>query len=173
MSKKIDIKKIIFIEAKPPDFHIFSRIPLPRLGTILLGTILKQEGYEVASYVEEFADLDLDDLLSADAVGLSTITSTTPRSYEIADQLRKHGIPVFMGGAHVTYLPDEALEHCDYVLRGEADEVIVDFVKALEKGEGLRTSRDFPTGRGTKLYTTRTSLSVRTSTPCPCPTTPS
>ncbi|MCP3677985.1 MAG: B12-binding domain-containing radical SAM protein [Deltaproteobacteria bacterium] len=137
MQKGKEIKKIIFIEAKPPDFHVFSRIPLPRLGTILLGTILKQAGYEVSSYVEEFADIELDDLLTADAVGLSTLTSTTPRSYEIADQLKKHGITVFMGGPHVTYIPDEAIEHCDYVMRGEADETILDFIHALEKGEGF------------------------------------
>ncbi|MFQ5586488.1 MAG: B12-binding domain-containing radical SAM protein, partial [Thermodesulfobacteriota bacterium] len=139
MKKGKEIKKIIFIEAKPPDFHIFSRMPLPRLGTILLGTILKQEGYEVWSYVEELAELDLKDILTADAVGISTITSTTPRSYEIADQIRKHGITVFMGGPHVTYMPDEALEHCDYVIRGEADEIILDFVRALEAGEGFES----------------------------------
>ncbi|MBI5049178.1 MAG: cobalamin B12-binding domain-containing protein, partial [Deltaproteobacteria bacterium] len=124
------MKKIIFIEPKPPDFHIFSRMPLPRLGTVLLGTILKQNGYIVKSYVESVGELELEDVLTADAVGISTITSTSTRAYEIAQIVRKAGIPVFMGGPHVTYLPDEALESCDYVLRGEADESIVDFIKA-------------------------------------------
>lgn len=131
------IKKIIFIEPKPPDYHIFSRMPLPRLGTIILGTILRDKGYDVSCYVEEIAELDLEDLLTADAVGISTITSTAPRAYEIARQIRKVGIPVFMGGPHVTYMPDEALENCDYVLRGEADEVIVDFIETLKIGKGF------------------------------------
>ncbi|MFV1951331.1 MAG: radical SAM protein [Nitrospinota bacterium] len=131
------IKKIIFVEPKPPDYHVFSRMPLPRLGTILLGTILKDAGYEVKSYIEEFAELDIEDLLSADAIGISTITSTAPRAFEIARQVKKRGIPVFMGGAHVTYMPDEALEYCDYVLRGECDDTIIDFVKTIEKGEGF------------------------------------
>ncbi|MBI5326843.1 MAG: radical SAM protein [Deltaproteobacteria bacterium] len=131
------MKKIIFIEPKPPDFHIFSRMPLPRLGTVLLGTILKQNGYIVKSYVESVGELELEDVLTADAVGISTITSTATRAYEIARIVRKAGIPVFMGGPHVTYLPDEALESCDYVLRGEADESIVDFIKALETGAGF------------------------------------
>ncbi|MBI5468618.1 MAG: B12-binding domain-containing radical SAM protein [Deltaproteobacteria bacterium] len=131
------MRKIIFIEPNPPDFHVFTRVPLPRLGTLLLATILKQHGYEVKSYVESVGELDLKDVLSADAVGISTITSTSRRSYEIAALLKKAGKKVFMGGPHVTYMPDEALEHCDFVMRGEADDHILQFVKALEKGRGF------------------------------------
>jgi radical SAM superfamily enzyme YgiQ (UPF0313 family) len=131
------LKKIVFIEAKPPDLHVYARMALPRLGTIYLGTMLKQKGYDVKSYVEQVAEIDLKDVLTADYVGISTITSTSKRSYEIAKLLRKAGIPVFMGGPHVTYMPDEALEYCDYVVRGEADDIILDFVAALEKGEGF------------------------------------
>lgn len=131
------MRKIVFIEPNPPDFHIFTRMPLPRLGTVLLGTKLRQCGYEVKSYVESVGELDLKDVLSADLVGISTITSTSSRSYEIAKLVRKAGIPVFMGGPHVTYLPEEALQYADYVLRGEADDVIVDFIKAIETGKGL------------------------------------
>lgn len=131
------MRKIVFIEPNPPDFHIFTRVPLPRLGTVILGTRLKQHGYEVKSYVESVAELDLKDVLSADAVGISTITSTSCRSYEIANLIRKAGIPVFLGGPHVTYMPDEALQYVDYVLRGEQDDNIVDFIKALETGKGL------------------------------------
>jgi len=131
------MRKIVFIEPKPPDFHIFTRMPLPRLGTILLGTILQQNGYEVKSYVEEVSELNLEDILKADAVGISTITSTAPRAYEIARQIKRAGIPVFMGGPHVSYMPEEALEYCNYVLRGEADEIIVDFVEALKRGKGF------------------------------------
>ncbi|MBI5599644.1 MAG: radical SAM protein [Deltaproteobacteria bacterium] len=131
------MKKIVFIESRPPDIHVFTRSPIPRLGTVLLGTILKQHGYDVKSYVEDISEMDIEDVLSADAVGISTITSTSPRSYEIAKHLRKAGIPVFMGGPHVTYMVDEALDYCDYVMRGEADDHIVDFIKALEQGSGF------------------------------------
>lgn len=133
------MKKIIFIEPKPPDLHIFSRMPLPRLGTVLLGTVLKENGYNVKSYVEVLDDIDFEDVLKADAVGISTITSTSPRSYEIARLIKNAGIPVFIGGVHATYMPDEALENCDYVLRGEADETILDFIKALEANKGFES----------------------------------
>ncbi|MCK5235463.1 MAG: B12-binding domain-containing radical SAM protein [Deltaproteobacteria bacterium] len=131
------MKKIRFIEPKSPDVHVFTRAAIPRLGTVLLGTTLQEAGYDVKCYVEEVADMDLEDVLTADAVGISCITSTSMRSYEIAKLLKSTGIPVFMGGPHVTFLPDEALKYCDYVLKGECDDLILDFMKALETGEGL------------------------------------
>lgn len=133
------MRKIVFIEPNPPDFHVFTRVPLPRLGTALLSTILKGHGYEVKSYVESVAEIDFNDVLAADAVGISTITSTSRRSYEIAALLKKIGKKVFIGGPHVTYMPDEALEHCDFVLRGEADDHILRFVEALDKGTGFES----------------------------------
>ena len=130
------IENIVFIEPRPPSQHVFTRMPLPRLGTVILGTILRNHGYEVTIFVESIHEIDFKRLLSADAVGISTTTSTAPRAYEIASLL-KGKIPVFMGGPHVTYLPNEALEHCNFVLRGEADDCIVDFIQALENGGGF------------------------------------
>jgi radical SAM superfamily enzyme YgiQ (UPF0313 family) len=133
------IKKIVFIEPKSPGFHVYSKWGLPRLGTIILGTILKERGYDVKVFVEDIKGINFWDVFEADAVGISTITSTAPRAYEIANLVRKEGIPVFMGGPHVTFLSDEALEHCDYVFRGEAEDVIVPFIEALEKGSGFES----------------------------------
>ncbi len=131
-------KKIVFIETKPPNWHLFSRTPLPRLGTIILGTKLKAEGYDVKIYVEEIAEMDLKEVLSADVIGISSITSTSQRSYEIAKLLRSAGKTVIMGGPHVTYMPEEAIEHCDYVVRGEADDTILDIIPAvLNGGKGI------------------------------------
>ncbi len=129
--------KIAFVEPRPPDLHVFTRMPLPRLGTVLLGSVLKEAGYDVESYVETVSEMDLERVLKADVVGISTITSTAPRAYEIAKMMKEAGKTVFMGGPHVTYMPEEALKYCDYVFRGEADEVILDFMRALERGEGF------------------------------------
>jgi radical SAM superfamily enzyme YgiQ (UPF0313 family) len=54
-------------------------------------------------------------------VGISTITTTVKRSYDLADECRALGIPVILGGPHVTFLPDEALAHADLVVRGEGE----------------------------------------------------
>jgi len=131
------MKTIVFIEPRSPDDHIFSRYGLPRLGILILGSILENAGYYVKAFVEDLADIDLQEVLKADLVGISTITSTAPRAYEIARLLKKRGKVVVMGGPHVTFLPDEALQACDFVLRGEAEESILPFMHALETGQDL------------------------------------
>jgi radical SAM superfamily enzyme YgiQ (UPF0313 family) len=128
--------KIVFIEPKAPGLHIFSQFPLPRLGTLILGTMMKKRGWEVELFVEDFRKVDFDIVAKADLVGISTITSTAPRAYAIADKVREMGIPVLMGGPHVTYLTEEALEHADFVVRGEGEAALTAFIDAREAGAG-------------------------------------
>ncbi|MBI4699130.1 MAG: hypothetical protein HY758_09590, partial [Nitrospirae bacterium] len=46
---------IYFIEAKSPGSHIFSRTPIPRLGAILLATILKNKGHSTKVFIEDIS----------------------------------------------------------------------------------------------------------------------
>ena len=127
-------RNIVFIEPRSPDVHVFTRYGLPRLGIVQLGTILEAAGYSVKIFVEDICEVDFDALFKADAVGISSITSTAPRAYALASLLKKEGMPVVMGGPHVSFLPDEALEYCDYVIKGEAEESIRPFFGALLEG---------------------------------------
>lgn len=131
------VKKIVFIEPKSPGNHVYTKWGLPRLGTIQLATILKDAGYETRVFIEDIHGIDFDEVFDADAVGISTITSTAPRAYEMARQIKGAGIPVFMGGPHVSFLPQEALGVCDFVLCGEADDTIVPFIRAMEETKGF------------------------------------
>ncbi len=133
------MKKIIFVEPKAPGFHIFSKWSLPRLGTVMLATILRDLGHDVKVYIEEIQKADKEELRGADLVGISTITSTAPRAYALGDELRASGVPVAMGGAHPTFLSDEAMEHADFVVRGEGEEAIVELLEALDGKRGLHT----------------------------------
>lgn len=128
------MKKIVLIEPKASNLHIFSQFPLPRLGTILLGTIMKKRGWDVEIFVEEMRKIDYEIIKDADLVGISTITPTAPRAYAIADRIREMGIPVIMGGPHVTYLAEEALEHADFVIRGEGERALTELIDAWEAG---------------------------------------
>src|SRR5680860_692641 len=83
--------RAVFLEPKPPNPHIFSLYALPRLGGVLLATLLHQKGWDVQVFVEEVGDIDFDQVLKADLVGISTITSTAPRAYAMADELRTSG----------------------------------------------------------------------------------
>ena len=61
-------------------------------------------------------------------VGIGAMTRMVARAYKVADAIRETGVPVVMGGPHVTELPNEALgrdggkRHADAVAVGEADE---------------------------------------------------
>ncbi len=130
---------IVFIEPRAPNLHIFSQFYSPRLGIFILGTLLHQRGWEVEVIVEEWATIDFQHLQTADLVGISTITSTAPRAYAIGDRCRALGVPVIMGGPHVTYLPEEALAHADFVIRGEGELPLLAFLEARSGQRDLET----------------------------------
>lgn len=75
------------------------------------------------------------DRIDADIIGVSTLTPTALRGYEILDFFRGRGIKTIIGGPHATFMPQEALGHADYVCVGEGENSIVDIVEGnVEKG---------------------------------------
>jgi len=62
-----------------------------------------------------------------DIVGISIVTSSSGRGYELADFFRAKGSFVMLGGHHATLLPDEALLHADSVFTGSAEVTFPEF----------------------------------------------
>ncbi|MDI6785186.1 MAG: radical SAM protein [bacterium] len=145
------MQKIILIEPKPPDYHVFAKFPMPRLGLPVIGTMAKNKGYEVRIYCQEIKRIDYEDVFSADLVGISTTTSTAPEGYHIATKIKEHNseIPIVMGGAHVTFLPEEALKYCDYVVRGEGEHTFLELLEALENHHTVRNIEGLSYSEGT------------------------
>ncbi len=133
------IRKIVLIETGATGVHVYSKIPIPRLGSVLLGTILRDHGYDVRVYIEDIAPVEWNEVMSADLVGISTVTATAPRSYEYARRIREAGIPVVLGGIHATFEAQEAASHADFVLAGEAEESLPALIRLLEDGGELDT----------------------------------
>ncbi|MFO1183955.1 MAG: radical SAM protein [Bauldia sp.] len=75
---------------------------------------------EFALYDEGIGDIPLD--IDADIIGMTVITGTSTRAYELAAEFRKRGKPVVLGGPHVTLVPDEAQSHADAICVGYAEE---------------------------------------------------
>ncbi len=65
---------------------------------------------------------DVPDQIDADLVGLTVITGTAPRAYELSDRFRAAGIAVVLGGPHVTLIPEDAQPHADAVVVGYAED---------------------------------------------------
>lgn len=72
--------------------------------------------------------------LVADLVGISVWTASSTRAYALADHYRRRGIPVVLGGPHVTVCPQEAQPHADALVVGEAESVWPTLVEDAQTG---------------------------------------
>jgi hypothetical protein len=125
--------KIAFVEPKAPfvNFYSWAIKFIPLMGPVYLGTILKNEGHDVAIHNENFKEIDFSKIKDADVLGISMMTSTAPRGYEIAEYYRAANPKgkVIIGGSHATFLPEEAAQYADHVVIGEAESVISDLIR--------------------------------------------
>jgi radical SAM superfamily enzyme YgiQ (UPF0313 family) len=100
-------------------FLLQARTPPPHEVILLDGNAKPMNDAELVQFVKD---------QGIDLVGIGAMTRMVARAYRVADALRAAGVPVVMGGPHVTELPDEALgrnggvRHADAVALGEADE---------------------------------------------------
>ena len=90
------------------------------------------EAWHVDLVDEAVEDVDFDH--PCDLVGLSIMTCYAPRAYEIAAEFRKRGKTVVLGGVHPTYCPEEALQFCDTVVCGEAEDLWPELIADFEAG---------------------------------------
>lgn len=70
-----------------------------------------------------------------DLVAITVETFTARRSYEIADEYRKRGVKVIMGGIHVKLLPEEVKQHADSIMIGDAESKWVEMTEDLRAGK--------------------------------------
>jgi radical SAM superfamily enzyme YgiQ (UPF0313 family) len=91
---------------------------------------------ECSIYDESIEDIDFSSI-DADIIGISSITSTANRAFFIADNFRKKGIYVVIGGVHASLYPEETLAHCDTIITGLAyqswPQFLIDFAKGTQK----------------------------------------
>ena len=77
----------------------------------------------------------LPERIEADLIGISVFTTANAaRAYELAQQYRRDGTPVIMGGAHASALPEEALRYADSVVVGEGESVWPEVLRDAERG---------------------------------------
>ena len=119
---------------------------MPLTLTTLAALVPPELNAHVTLVDEGIHEIDLD--IQADLIGISAITGTAPRSYELADNFRQRGISVVLGGVHPTLVPNEAQEHADAVVVGYAED------------EWPRLLRDFARGEMKPRYTQQPGLSL-------------
>jgi radical SAM superfamily enzyme YgiQ (UPF0313 family) len=110
---------------------------LPSLGLLYLAAATPP-GHELRYFEAEADGSEPAEVYDCDLVAINTFSAQVFEAYAVADRLRRAGVKVAMGGLHVTVLPDEALEHADYVFVGEGDAVWPQAVRAIEQGSTRR-----------------------------------
>ncbi len=88
--------------------------------------------HQVTILEEEVQPIDFD--APSDLVGITCMTANAPRAYLVADEFRRRGKRVVLGGVHPTVVPEEAKEHADAVVIGEAEPVWSALLADAEEG---------------------------------------
>ena len=107
-----------------PDRYINTegrRIPpilAPPLNLLTVGA-LTPDDVEVELIDERIEEIPWDK--DFDLVGITALTADAPRAYQISDKFRKRGTKVVLGGMHISVMEEEALQHADSVVIGEAE----------------------------------------------------
>ena len=127
--------KILLVSSKSSVWN--SRIHI-HMGLGYLAGALIAAGYEdVSLYEAQVEDEPLPSLLARERYDLVGISSPTPLIYETweaAAQAKEQGAITVLGGPHLTLMPNESMERpeVDLVVRGEAEETVVEIVRAIE-----------------------------------------
>jgi radical SAM superfamily enzyme YgiQ (UPF0313 family) len=126
--------KLTLIRPNLGDYRSSDAMPPLAMGILAA----RAPGFDVTFYDEKAEVVPLDD--QPDLAALSVETFTARRGYAIADGYRARGVPVVMGGYHPSFLPEEALEHADAVVIGDAE------------GSWERLLADFSAGQLQRTY---------------------
>src|SRR4030066_370605 len=110
---------------------VLKAIKIPQLGLHILASLTPND-IDITVVDEEIRDIDFS--LNFDLVGISCMTATANRSYQLSDMYRQRGSKVVLGGIHPTILPQEAIQHADAVVIGEAEGCWADVIEDFKKG---------------------------------------
>ena len=128
-------QKITLLKAEPQRTNVYSTFAYPGLALPVIGTTLKQQGYDVRIYVEAVQPWDWSRIGESDLIGITVNSAEVTECYALADEVRSRTrAPIVMGGYHVTYLSGEALDHCDYVVHGEGEATMSELADELLQG---------------------------------------
>ena len=135
-----------------PESGVWNSRKHIHMGLGYLAGALLAHGYEVDIWdaaVEEDRE-SFADLLTRepyDVVGISAPTPLITNAWEAARIAKQHGAITILGGPHLTLMPHESMLHnaVDLVVRGEAEQTIIEIMAALEQNDGLSEGSDSPT----------------------------
>jgi radical SAM superfamily enzyme YgiQ (UPF0313 family) len=146
----MEIRRISLIAPKPTvPLGASHYLVMLFWGLPLIGTILKQRGYDVRVFFEIVKPIDWDFVYSSQAVCFQTLACTANRTFEFIRRIKANNpqVVTVIGGTLPTAIPEDMLQRCDFVVRQEGDESLPDLLDALRKGAICAPCPAFPTSR--------------------------
>lgn len=138
-------KSVIFIEPTGNRINVFDNyMRLPLMGSLYLGTILQNNGYNVRILNENILGKEIDPFeIQADIFCITALSVSANRAKLFAVQLKKiyPESLILIGGIHASLMPEEFEDVADYVIVGEADEIIIDVVEEKFQDKIIQGSR--------------------------------
>lgn len=141
---RVRTKELAELGVTLPGFVNRGRViaSLPSLGLLTVAALTPPD-FEVV--YREIQDVLPEDALELfDLVAISSFTAQVDEAYALADRYRAAGVPVVLGGLHVTLMPDEAAAHADSIVVNGAEGAWPRLVEDFRKGclkpryDGLR-----------------------------------
>jgi radical SAM superfamily enzyme YgiQ (UPF0313 family) len=137
------------------------KVSRPPINLALLASYLRQFGHQPFIYdldwsegsVNEISELIL--ASSPDVVGFTCLTPRIEITLHIAAKIKQlnHGVKIVLGGAHVNAVKEQSLytADIDYAIYGEAEEALVELLKAIKAGGDLSKIRNLIYRKGKKV----------------------
>ncbi len=127
-----------------PQFVTRGRViaSLPSLGLLTVAALTPDFAEVCYREIDELPEED--ELEPFDLVGISSFTARIDAAYALAERYRAAGIPVVLGGLHVSLMPEEAATHADSIVVGGAEGAWPELVRDFRDGhmkpryDGLR-----------------------------------
>lgn len=110
------LERITLLRPNMGDYRSTDGLPPMSMSILAART---PDDIEVVFYDDKVEVIPMDD--RPDLVAITVETFTARRAYELAHAYRERGVTVVMGGYHPTFLPDEALQHADAIVIGDAE----------------------------------------------------
>ncbi len=107
---------------------------LPGLGLLTVAALTPDDVEVVYKEIDDMPSID-QPLEDCDLVGFSSLTARINDTYELAARYRAAGIPVVLGGLHVTMNPEEATQHADSIVMYGAEGAWPKLIEAFRAGQ--------------------------------------
>lgn len=132
--------KILFLDAINPQNELESRYPSLGLGYLSSYLKLKLGSQNITTKI---IDQNLDAEIKSfrpDLVGIRSVSQNYQRAMATARQAKTQGLPVVMGGIHITALPQTLTRNMDVAVLGEGEETFTKLVKLFRRTGQLKSA---------------------------------